>query len=637
MLAFICYATLISIFVLRTNGINNEALASREWWETTLIYQIWPRGFQDSDGDGEGDLKGIISRLDYIKDLGIETIWLNPIYLSPLIDSGFDVSNYTDIHPVFGNLNDFDNLVQEAHDRGLRVIVDIIPNHSSNQHEWFKLSAKNIKPYTDYYIWADGSIDKTGKNIPPNNWTSIYGEDYKWSLHAAEESAWTWHDERKQWYYHKFHSSQPDLNLRNEKVIKELMDIFDFWLKRNVDGFQINSVPYFFEDEALRNEPFDERGKYTFGLPESTALLYTFREHIDNWVSENNAQSKLLIAESYDNSDDNLMAYYGNGTHKGIAPFNFKFIARIHNSTDANLTKHVLETWLKRLPKDTRTNWVLSNHENSRATSRIGLNRIDGLHMLSLLLPGQAYTYYGDEIAMLDTDVSWRSTIDPLGCAKGKDEYEYFSRDPARTPMQWNSKISAGFSTNKNTYLPVHPKYIDRNVEIQQRNKRSNLKTYKELAMLRKDPVFTDGDYEFASLNDEQVLVLKRSLENHPIYIIVINLSLWPQKVNLTSIYANLRDTLDVAVASSIAFRITDTVSRDNFELTANAAVVLKSDEQKQTTVTTTSESTTKEEESSTTKSTTKSDQKDKPDGAMSSCTPALLLIISSIVISCRF
>ncbi|KAG5306649.1 MAL1 Maltase, partial [Acromyrmex insinuator] len=636
----------MSIFVLWTNGMDNEKLADKEWWETTLIYQIWPRGFQDSDGDGEGDLKGIISRLDYITDLGIETICLNPIYVSPLIDSGYDVSNHTDIDPLFGNLDDFDNLMREAHNRGLKVILDIIPNHSSDQHKWFQLSAKNVQPYTDYYIWTNGSINKNSKNIPPNNWRSTYN--------VINGSAWSWHDGRQQWYYHKFHSSQPDLNLRNEKVIKELMDIFDFWLERNVDGFRINAVPYFFEDKALRNESFVRRNIYTFGLPESTALLYVFREHIDNWVSRNNATSKLLIAESYDISDDNLLAYYGNNTHKGIAPFNFKFITHIRDSSNATYIKYVLEKWLKLLPKYTKTNWVLSNHDNSRVASRIGLNRIDGLHMLSLLLPGQAYTYYGEEIAMLDTKILWNSTIDPMGCARGINEYKYFSRDPARTPMQWSSKSSAGFSVNETTYLPIHPNYVNRNVEIQQNRKRSNLKTYKKLAILRKHSVFTDGDYEFASLNNDRVLVLKRSFKNYPVYFIVINLGLRQEKINLTSIHANLENTLNIIVASSNAIRVTGTVPWANFILTANAAFVLKSGEgQEQTTTKPATEegtvstenattSTTKvtTTEKSTTESTTKKEEENsttESDNAILSCAPAFLLIISSIVISYKF
>ncbi|EFN81919.1 alpha-glucosidase [Harpegnathos saltator] len=572
MLVVTRYVALISALLLFTTAVDG-ALARKEWWKTTLVYQIWPRGFQDSDGDGEGDLKGIAIRLDYIEDLKVQTICLSPIYPSPLIDSGYDISNYTDVHPLFGDLDDFDVLVRESHNRGLKVILDIVPNHSSDQHEWFQLSARNVEPYSDYYIWANGDTDDDGNNIPPTNWLSTYSD--------KDGSAWTWHDGRRQWYYHKFHSSQPDLNLRNERVIEELMNIFDFWLKRNVDGFRINAVPYFFEDEYLRDEPAAGKGAHTFGLSESTALLYRFREHINNW-STNNGTWKFLIAESYD-SDANLITYYGNDTHEGIAPFNYKFITHVRNNSDANHIKNILDSWLNLLPRNTSTNWVLSNHDNSRAASRIGLNRVDGLHMLSLLLPGQAYTYYGEEIAMLDAKVPWNRTIDPMGCFRGEKEFERFSRDPARTPMQWNSAKSAGFTMNDTTYLPVHPNYIYRNVEAQLAAKRSNLLTYKRLATLRKLPIFVNGDYEFATLNNKRVLVLKRSLENYPAYIVVINLGIRQERVNLTSIYPDLNAVLRTVVESSNALHVTITVPRDNFILTANAALVLSDDEKKET------------------------------------------------------
>ncbi|KAG7200172.1 hypothetical protein KM043_000607 [Ampulex compressa] len=546
-------------------------LPEKEWWESTLVYQIWPRGFQDSDGNGEGDLKGIISRLDYIEELGAETIWLNPIYSSPLIDSGYDIANYTDIDPLFGTLQHFDELVEEAHKRDIKIILDIVPNHSSDRHDWFLLSAQSIDPYTDYYVWSNGTVDEDGNEVPPNNWISTYSED--------EGSAWTWHDLRRQWYYHKFHASQPDLNLRNENVLQELVAVFDFWLRRNVDGFRINAIPYFFEDEDLRNEPVAGNTSYTFGLLESTALLYAFREYIDDWVEANNATSKLLIAESYD-SDDNLMMYYGNGTRKGIPPFNFRFITHVRNNSDANYIKAVLEEWLRLLPENTSTNWVLSNHDHPRATSRIGLNRVDGLHMLNLLLPGQAYIYYGEEIEMEDAKIPLKRTIDPMGYTRSEDAYERFSRDPARTPMQWNSGTSAGFSTNETTYLPVHPNYIDRNVEEQEGGKRSHLKTYKLLSALRKEPVFTHGDYDFGTLNDDNVLVLRRFLENHPVYLVIVNLGTEEERVNLTSLYSNLKDTLEIVVSSSDTVPISDNVSRDNFTLSTNAAIVLKGEEE---------------------------------------------------------
>ncbi|KAK2581726.1 hypothetical protein KPH14_002210 [Odynerus spinipes] len=559
----------ISVIEVLIGGIECVDLSDKEWWETTLVYQIWPRGFHDSDGDGEGDLRGIIEKLDYIKELGAETIWLNPIYASPLIDAGYDVANYTDINPLFGNFTDFDMLVQEAHNRELKIILDIIPNHSSNKHKWFLLSAQNVQPYSNYYIWSNGSVDMNKNKIPPNNWVSTYNKE-------EEGSAWTWSDTKQQWYYHKFHESQPDLNLRNTDVIQELLDIFKFWLEKNVDGFRISAVPYFFEDENLQNEQIVGSGHHTFGLKESIELLYKFRAHVNNWVEENNATTKLLIAESYDSDHNNLIAYYGNDTHEGIPPTNVHFINPIHNKTDADFIKKVIDEWFQILPENATTNWMLSNHDFSRVPSRIGLNRVDGLHMLSLLLPGQAYTYYGEEIAMLDAIIPWEKTIDPMGCARTKDTYESFSRDPARTPMQWNDRVSAGFSTNETTYLPTHHEYASRNVEMQQAQNRSNLKTYKQLAKLRKEPVFTHGDYELVSTNNNRILILKRSLEDNPVYIVIVNLWIRQEKVNLTSLYPDISNDLEIAVASSNAIYTTDTVTKDEIILTANAALVLK-------------------------------------------------------------
>ena len=532
------------------------------------------------------------------------------------MDSGFDISNYTDINPLFGSLGQFDEFIEGAHDRDLKVILDIVPNHSSDKHEWFSLSTKGVDPYRDYYVWSNGSVDDNGNSLPPNNWASTYSDE--------EGSAWTWHDSRKQWYYHKFHKSQPDLNLRNENVSQELLDVFDFWLRRGVDGFRINGVSYLYEDEELRNEPVSGNGTYTSGLPENTALLYKFRMFIDDWVDTNNASSKLLIAESYD-SDQVLIDLYGNETYKGIPPLNFRFITCIQNTSTAENISNVLKDWLDILPSNTSTNWVLSNHDNSRVATRIGLNRVDGLHMVSLLLPGQAFTYYGEEIAMLDRNMSWNETIDPMGCARSNETYAKYSRDPARTPMQWNCNVSSGFSTNATTYLPLHPDYVQRNVETQQDGK-SNLKTYKLLTALRKDKVFTHGGHEFAGLNNDRVFVLKRFLENYSTYIVVVNLGLRLEIVNLTSLYPNLEDSMEIIVASSNAVYAMDTVSGESLTLTANAAFLLKAEEiiPETTTESSTESSTEPSTESSTETSTESSTESSTETSTTSeSTTPA--------------
>ncbi|XP_078034890.1 maltase 2 [Augochlora pura] len=559
---------LVVLAVICIGAERVDKLPEKEWWENALVYQIWPRGFQDSNGDGEGDLKGIISRLDYIQELSVDAIWLNPIYPSPMIDSGYDVSNYSDIHQLFGTLDDFDLLIKEAHNRGIKVILDLVPNHSSNKHEWFLMSTTRNVRYSDYYIWADGSIDRNGQRVPPNNWVSTYSEE--------PGSAWTWNIRRQQWYYHKFHETQPDLNLRNEDVLGEMLNVIDFWLARGVDGFRIGAVSYLIEDKDLRDEPDVGNGDYTAGLSENVALVYKFRSYINHWINAEKSTPKLLILESHD-SDDKLIALYGNATSKGVPPFNFRFITSVRNNSKAEQIKNVLGSWLNKIPDNANTNWVLSNHDNSRVATRIGLNRVDGLHMLSLLLPGQAYTYYGDEIAMLNTKISWYDTIDPMGKSRTRETYEKYSRDPARTPMQWNSDPSAGFSTNWRTYLPLHPEYLSRNVEAQRNATQSNLNTYKMLSKLRKEAVFTHGGYELATSNNDRVFVLKRFLKNHPTYIVVVNLGLLQENVNLTALYPNIEATMKIVVASSNAVSTMEAVSTEKLVLSANAAYVLQS------------------------------------------------------------
>nr|XP_033327991.1 maltase A3-like [Megalopta genalis] len=566
-----------SLIVLAVICIGAECvdkLPGKEWWENALVYQIWPRGFQDSDGDGEGDLKGIVSRLDYIQELCVDAIWLNPIYPSPMLDSGYDVSNYNDVNPVFGNLGDFDLLIREAHNRDIKVILDLVPNHSSNQHDWFLMSVKKIDRYADYYIWADGSVDKNGLRVPPNNWVSTYSD--------KPGSAWTWNGRRQQWYYHKFHESQPDLNLRNENVLGEMLNVIDFWLGRGIDGFRIGAASYLIEDKDLRDEPVVGNGDYTAGSTENIAITYKFRSYIDHWINAEKSTPKLLILESYD-SDEKLIALYGNATINGVPPFNFRFISSVQNTSNAEQVKDVLGSWLNMIPRNASTNWVLSNHDNRRAASRIGLNRVDGLHMLSLLLPGQAYTYYGEEIAMLDRKISWYETIDLMGTSRTRETYEKYSRDPARTPMQWNSSTSAGFSTRRRTYLPVHQEYLNRNVEAQRRETQSNLNAYKQLSKLRKEPVFTHGGYELATSNNDRVFILKRFLKDYPSYIVVVNLGLLQENVNLTALYPSIEDSMDVVVASSNAVSIMKAIPTDKLVLSANAAYVLKVREKRET------------------------------------------------------
>ncbi|XP_046592769.1 maltase 1-like [Neodiprion lecontei] len=555
---------IILAFTVETKAQNST---EREWWKDTIVYQIWTRSFQDSDSDGIGDLQGVKSRLYHFVDLGVETIWVNTIYPSPLSNSGYDVTDYKNIDSTYGDLDDFYELITAAHDLGLKVILDFIPNHSSINHTWFNASIYRTHPYTDYYIWDNGTTNASGYNIPPNNWESTLSDD-------GEGSAWSWNEIRQQWYLHQFTANEADFNLRNDAVIEELLDILDFWLDKGVDGFYINGVPYLLEDEDLTDNPIGSL-IYTFGLADNVGLLSKFRERIDTWVLRNDNITKFVVAEGFENVE-NLMAYYGNDTNKGIAPVNIEFIQILTSTSNASYIKSTIDEWISALPSNQTSNWKLSNQDYSRISSRYGLNRADGLNMFILSLPGRVFTYYGEEIALLDNnEITYAETIDSLACAAGEDSYTTVTRDPYRTPMQWDTTSNAGFTESSSAYLPVHTSYLTRNVESQIASTISNIQTYKAVAALRSNPTFIYGSCEIQTLNNDKVLILRRSLDDNPTYIVVINLALSKQTINVTEIFSDVSTNLTIAVRSANAVFSDTTVTSDGFILTANAAVIL--------------------------------------------------------------
>ncbi|CAD6229896.1 GSCOCG00006628001-RA-CDS [Cotesia congregata] len=521
-------------------NVNSE---EPEWWESTQIYQIWTRGFKDSDGDGEGDLQGILSELDYLKDIGVETICLNPIFLSPLIDFGYDISNYTDIDPIYGDLEDFDQLIEEAHEQDIKIILNIVPSHSSIEHEWFEASVNRIAPYSDYYIWANGSVDENGTRVPPNNWASVWN--------YTKGSAWTWNEDRDQWYYHKFKDTEPNLNLRNKDVVEEILDILDFWLDRGVDGFQISKGGFFYEDLDLEddsdesNESDDsnesDESVDDFGDDEYANFLYKIREFTDNWTEENNSTSKLLLVES-EESDANLISYYGDNNRSGVVPFNFHLITNVTIDDGADDIKILIENWLDDIPENSTTNWPISHPDGSRIATRQGQDRLEAWMVLTMLLPGQAYSYYGDEIGMTDAAEvpGYLKTINPT-----LNNLADLSKYAAKSPMQWDNSTSAGFSVNETLYFPINEDYVTRNVESQLEDSLSTLNTYKSLAHLRKDPVFHHGNFSIETINNDKVIFLKRHLENHPDYLVLINFGAEEEIVNITSLVSDDEDDDD--------------------------------------------------------------------------------------------
>nr|AAY55205.1 IP13460p [Drosophila melanogaster] len=432
------------------------------------FYQIYPRSYKDSDGDGIGDLQGIISKLDYLKEIGVTATWLSPIYSSPMADFGYDISDFFDIQPEYGTLADFDELIAEAKKRNIKIILDFVPNHSSDENVWFQKSVKREKGYEDYYMWHDGYVNATtGKREPPSNW-----------LQAFRGSAWEWNDERQQYYLHQFAVKQPDLNYRNPAVVAQMKRVLTYWLDRGVAGFRMDAVPWCFEvlpdadgrypDEPLSgytDDPDDSsylKHIYTQDLRETVEMVFQWRTLLDDYQRIHGGDTRVIMVETYSGLDY-VMQFYGNRTTKGAQmPFNFQFIIGGNgdkNNTQLNATGFVkiISSWLSQMPAGQTANWVMGNHDQRRVGSRYGENRIDLMNMLQMFLPGVSITYQGEELGMTDLDISWEDSRDPAACNSNSDIYEQFTRDPARTPFQWSDEANAGFSTNATTWLPINP------------------------------------------------------------------------------------------------------------------------------------------------------------------------------------
>jgi glycosidase len=479
-----------------------------EWWKSTPIYQVYPRSFQDSDGDGTGDLVGIKSRIPYLRDLGIKAIWLSPVYESPMADFGYDISNFTNIAPIFGTLQDFNDLVTELHKNDMYIIMDFVPNHSSNQHEWFEKSERGEDPYKDYYVWRD----------QPNNWISIFGN-----------SSWEYSETRKQYYLHQFLIQQPDLNYRNELLKKEMLDTLKFWVDHGVDGFRIDAILYLVEDLQFRDEPRSYADvppnnhaylihNYTQDLPETYAVVANWTKFFRQYGQEKNKHI-FTCTEGYTDVV-NVMKYYAIGVD---FPFNFNLIP-LDGTTSASTLRKWINDWMNFMPAGSWPNWVLGNHDQHRVASRLGGRQyIDIANMLLLLLPGTPTCYYGDEIGMINANISYQDSVDPAGCNWGPDDYMNFSRDPERTPMQWDTSEHSGFSKNT-TWLPLGDDWKTFNVEQESKDPNSHLSIFKALVKLRKEPVFRVAtNLRLINLNDENVFVFTRELSTDSRYLIVLN------------------------------------------------------------------------------------------------------------------
>jgi alpha-glucosidase len=506
------------------------AMQGAEWWRHAVIYQIYPLSFQDANGDGYGDLRGIIDRLDYLAWLGVDAIWLSPIYPSPMADFGYDVSDYTAIAPMFGSLDDFDALVTGAHERGLRVILDFVPNHTSNEHPWFieSRSSRN-NPRRDWYLWRDPAPD----GGPPNNWLSVFGG-----------SAWTYDAATGQYYYHAFLREQPDLNWRNPAVRDAMHTAMRFWLDRGVDGFRLDAIWHLIKDDQFRDNPpnpdyqpeqppyFTLTPLYSTDRPEIHDLLAELRAVVDRYPD------RLVIGEIY-LPTERLIAYYGRDLKGLHLPFNFLLIkAPWHARNLAAL----IGAYEQKLPAGGWPNWVLGNHDKPRIATRAGPDQAPVAAMLLLTLRGTATLYYGDELGMEDV---------PIPPARVRDPWELnlpgagHGRDPARTPMQWDASTNAGFSPTE-PWLPIATDYRERNVERLRDNPRSILQLYRRLIELRRrHAALRNGLYrEIAATGDLLAYVRRDATQS---FLIALNLGGTTQELALGAAWRG-RIVLDVAL-----------------------------------------------------------------------------------------
>ncbi|KAL5287696.1 Mal-A1.2 family protein [Megaselia abdita] len=529
--------------------------SAREWWENGNFYQIYPRSFMDSNGDGIGDLRGITTKLRYLKKIGMDGAWISPIFQSPMEDFGYDCSDYYAIQPEFGTIDDFQALLDKANELGIKIILDFVPNHTSNKHNWFKMSEQRIDPYTDFYIWENGTYDEaSGKHLPPNNWICSF-----------RYSAWEWSDKRQQFYLHQFGVFQPDLNYRNPAVHQAMADVVRFWLNKGVGGFRIDAVPFMYEVSRdpttgkIPDEPVAEGNAcpdpddwchlkhiHTQDRNETFELVYDWRDIVDKFSKDKGDYQRILMTEAY-TSLDNIIRYYGNGVRNGShVPFNFEMFSNSNNKSTAQDFSNFIDSWLERMPKDVYANWVLGNHDNNRISARYGTAKIDMLNILVQTLPGHAVTYYGDEIGMKNVYVSYEETVDPQGINAGPDRYRQLSRDPERSPMQWDWTHQSGFSTANKTWLPVYENYKNENVFSQLLAKKSHLKVFMTLTEIRKNASFQKGSFE-KSVADN-VLVYKR--EQDEAYVVILNFNDEPKTVNIKEIFPAISNQVKVVTSS---------------------------------------------------------------------------------------
>jgi len=511
------------------------------WWQNAVIYEIYPRSFQDSKGDGIGDLNGITQRLGYLESLGVDAIWIAPCYPSPQVDFGYDISDYQAIDPAYGTLADFDRLLAEAGRHHIRVILDMVLNHTSDKHPWFvEAAGSRSAPHHDYYLWSDGRTDAAGHRQPPNNWISLFGG-----------SAWEYVPAVDQFYYHRFYRQQPDLNWRNPQVEKGMFAAMRFWLDRGVAGFRLDAITALLEDPQLRDEPVlggtnaqgdpNLREIYVDNLPGNHDIIRRMRAMIDSYQGE-----RLLVGETYVARTAQLYPWYGGARHDEL---------QLPMDTLVGLDKRLDAGRFRRLLSEAQTDLhgsqpllVFDNHDNVRSWDRYG----DGSHnaeiariVAALLLTSRdaALLYQGQEIGQITaTPTRVEDVRDPIGITGWPKEK---GRDGERTPMQWDtSNAQAGFSANPHTWLPVTANYPTVNVQTESADPKSLLNWYRGLIELRRsNAALREGRTVMLDRSNSHVLTYARVAPGGETILVSLNMSGQPQTIALGLAAAGVRGT----------------------------------------------------------------------------------------------
>lgn len=511
-----------------------------EWWRGGVVYQIYPRSFADSNNDGVGDLNGVASRLDYLKSLGVDGLWLSPFFKSPMKDFGYDVSDYTDVDPLFGTLGDFDALLAKTHDAGLKLIIDQVYSHTSDQHAWFKESRRSKdNPKADWYVWADAKADGT----PPNNWISLFGGQ-----------AWSWDTRRRQYYMHNFLSEQPDLNFHNPEVCAAVFDVAKFWLDRGIDGYRLDVANFYYCDKELRSNPpkspeggyprpyWHQRHLYDRSQPENVLFMEEFRKLVDRYGD------MMTVAEIGSDSYIERSIEY---TEPGRLHTAYNFMLLENGPLSAKLIRTALESWTS---KTAWPSWSFSNHDVVRARTRWGgedAGEAFAAMLMGVLLTlrGTIFLYQGDELGLPQADVPFDRLQDPEGIRFWPDS---LGRDGCRTPIPWrHDRKNAGFSEVE-PWLPVDEKHYNYAVDVQEKDPASTLNmTRKFIGFRNRHAALRLGDIEFID-TDEPLLMFRRTLNDDRL-LCVFNLSGSPVESQLPSHCRDLEYGLDGTIEGGVA------------------------------------------------------------------------------------